>query len=270
MAAGRDLGRGAPRARGLVRVLSADWVVPVEGPTHPRRRRLDRRRRADRERRAGRRARRRRALSGRRDPPRLRQRAHAPRVHDLRGFRRRALVRALDRAPRRAEGADRASRRWRRSRGSERSSACAPGSRRSGTAASEAPLRRPAPSSGCAPSSISRSSGGTLRRSAERFEPMRERIAGALSDRVALGISPHAPYTCTLELYEACAELGLPMATHLAESDEESEFLKTGGGTWQAFAEMLVPPLGTTGITRARGRRAARPAHARRTLRPGR
>ncbi len=82
----------------------------------------------------------------------------------------------------------------------------------------------------------------------DRFEPMRAHIAGALSDRVALGISPHAPYTCTLELYEACAELGLPIATHLAESDEESEFLRTGGGTWQAFAEMLVPPLGTTGI----------------------
>ena len=30
--AGRDLGRGAARARGLVRILSADWVVPVEGP----------------------------------------------------------------------------------------------------------------------------------------------------------------------------------------------------------------------------------------------
>ncbi len=77
---------------------------------------------------------------------------------------------------------------------------------------------------------------------------MRDRIADSLSDDVRLGISPHAPYTCTIDLYGACVELGLPVATHLAESDDETEFLRTGGGGWQSFAEMLVPPLGTTGI----------------------
>jgi 5-methylthioadenosine/S-adenosylhomocysteine deaminase len=82
----------------------------------------------------------------------------------------------------------------------------------------------------------------------ERFAPMRERIAGALSERVRLGISPHAPYTCSLELYRASAELGLPVATHLAESEAEDEFLRTGSGSWQAFAELLVPPPGETGI----------------------
>jgi cytosine/adenosine deaminase-related metal-dependent hydrolase len=82
----------------------------------------------------------------------------------------------------------------------------------------------------------------------DRFEPMRERIADALSDDVRLGISPHAPYTCTIELYRACAELELPVATHLAESDAETEFLRTGRGGWESFAELLVPPLGTTGI----------------------
>ena len=83
---------------------------------------------------------------------------------------------------------------------------------------------------------------------ARRFGPMRERIAGALSERVRLGISPHAPYTCSLELYRACDELGLPVATHLAESEDENEFLRTGGGGWEAFADLLVRPLGTTGI----------------------
>jgi cytosine/adenosine deaminase-related metal-dependent hydrolase len=82
----------------------------------------------------------------------------------------------------------------------------------------------------------------------ERFEPTRERIAGALPERVRLGISPHAPYTCSLDLYQACAKLGLPIATHLAESEAETEFLRTGAGTWQEFAELLVPPPGTTGI----------------------
>jgi 5-methylthioadenosine/S-adenosylhomocysteine deaminase len=83
---------------------------------------------------------------------------------------------------------------------------------------------------------------------AERFEPMRERIASSLSDRVRLGISPHAPYTCSLDLYRACDALGLPVATHIAESEDENEFLRSGGGGWQAFADLLVKPLGTTGI----------------------
>jgi len=83
---------------------------------------------------------------------------------------------------------------------------------------------------------------------AEHFEPMRERVADSLSDEVRLGISPHAPYTCTIDLYRACAEQGLPVATHLAESDDETEFLRTGHGGWESFAELLVPPPGTTGI----------------------
>ena len=82
----------------------------------------------------------------------------------------------------------------------------------------------------------------------ERFEPMRGRIQDALSDRVRLGISPHAPYTCTVDLYRASAELGLPVATHLAESEAETEFLRTGSGSWRDFAELLVPPPGTSGI----------------------
>jgi cytosine/adenosine deaminase-related metal-dependent hydrolase len=84
--------------------------------------------------------------------------------------------------------------------------------------------------------------------SLERFELIRDRVSPSLSDGVRLGISPHAPYTCSLELYRACAELGLPMATHLAESDDETEYLLSGSGPWEAFADMLVPPLGTTGI----------------------
>lgn len=82
----------------------------------------------------------------------------------------------------------------------------------------------------------------------ERFDFLRERVAGAFSESVRLGISPHAPYTCTLALYEAAAELGLPIATHLAESEAETQFLQAGTGSWQEFAELLVTPLGTTGI----------------------
>jgi 5-methylthioadenosine/S-adenosylhomocysteine deaminase len=81
-----------------------------------------------------------------------------------------------------------------------------------------------------------------------RFEEMRMRVEPVLSDRVRLGVSPHAPYTCTLELYEACAGLGLPVATHLAESVSERLYLLEGSGDWAAFSDLLVPPPGTTGI----------------------
>jgi len=82
----------------------------------------------------------------------------------------------------------------------------------------------------------------------DRFHELRERIAPVISDRVRLGVSPHAPYTCTLELYEAAARLGLPIATHFAESRSERRFLLDGSGNWSSFAHMLVPPPGTTGI----------------------
>jgi 5-methylthioadenosine/S-adenosylhomocysteine deaminase len=81
------------------------------------------------------------------------------------------------------------------------------------------------------------------------FEPARERIEPALSGRVQLGISPHAPYTCTPELYAACLELGVPVATHFAESRGEQEWLATGGGFGPDFPPgWLTPPLAQTGI----------------------
>ena len=81
-----------------------------------------------------------------------------------------------------------------------------------------------------------------------RFAELRDRVEPVLSDRVRLGVSPHAPYTCTPELYAECAALGLPLATHLAESVAERAFLLDGSGDWSAFADMLVPPPGETGI----------------------
>lgn len=80
------------------------------------------------------------------------------------------------------------------------------------------------------------------------FEHLRERVAESLSDRVRLGISPHAPYTCGVELYEACTELDLPIATHFSESAAELEYLRTGRGPWESLSEFLVPPLGRSAI----------------------
>ena len=58
------------------------------------------------------------------------------------------------------------------------------------------------------------------------------------TDLVALGVSPHAPYTVSDRLYEASARFadsrGLPMAMHIAESAAEYEIVASGSGD---FAE---------------------------------
>jgi cytosine/adenosine deaminase-related metal-dependent hydrolase len=82
----------------------------------------------------------------------------------------------------------------------------------------------------------------------ERFSVNRDRVEPVLSERVRLGVSPHAPYTCSPDVYRACVELGLPIATHLAESDAEQDWLRRGGGAWQKFGALLAPPTGKTGI----------------------
>jgi cytosine/adenosine deaminase-related metal-dependent hydrolase len=81
-----------------------------------------------------------------------------------------------------------------------------------------------------------------------RFREHLARIEHVLSDRVRLGVAPHAPYSAGLELYAACAELELPIATHLAESDAEHRWMTTGSGPWERFADSLPPAPGVTGI----------------------
>jgi 5-methylthioadenosine/S-adenosylhomocysteine deaminase len=65
------------------------------------------------------------------------------------------------------------------------------------------------------------------------------------SELVRIGISPHAPYTCSLDTYRYCLSLGVPVGTHLAESANEVEWLLRGEGPLQAIAGWLVPPTGT-------------------------
>jgi cytosine/adenosine deaminase-related metal-dependent hydrolase len=88
----------------------------------------------------------------------------------------------------------------------------------------------------------------------DHFERARGLVEPALSERVALGVSPHAPYSCSLEVFEACAGLGLPVGTHLAESPAEQEWLVHGSGPMAALAHMYVEPRGETG-TRSLARR---------------
>jgi 5-methylthioadenosine/S-adenosylhomocysteine deaminase len=84
------------------------------------------------------------------------------------------------------------------------------------------------------------SSGEPTEQMETRFRAHRERIEDSLSDRVRVGISPHSLYTAREELWQEAGGLGLPMATHLAESEGEVEWIRSGTGP---FAEL---PLART------------------------
>ncbi len=80
----------------------------------------------------------------------------------------------------------------------------------------------------------------------EQFEELRDRAAAHFDERVAVGVSPHAPYSVSAAVYHACAELGLPVATHISESESEVRYLLDGGGAWETIPWLVDPP-GTTG-----------------------
>jgi cytosine/adenosine deaminase-related metal-dependent hydrolase len=72
---------------------------------------------------------------------------------------------------------------------------------------------------------------------------LREKIAGLRyleTPLVRLGVSPHAPYTVSDDLFRATTQLArehrLPMAIHIAESEVEHQLVVNGSG---AFAEGL-------------------------------
>src|SRR2546426_5862014 len=60
------------------------------------------------------------------------------------------------------------------------------------------------------------------------------------SSHLRLGVSPHAPYTVSADMYRRVAQEaygdGLPLAVHVAESREEVELVRDGAGP---FAELL-------------------------------
>jgi 5-methylthioadenosine/S-adenosylhomocysteine deaminase len=73
------------------------------------------------------------------------------------------------------------------------------------------------------------------------------------TDLVRVGVSPHAPYTCTLETYRWCLSLGIPVGTHLAESDGENEWLEHGTGPLSAARDVLVAPSGKRAVATLEG-----------------
>jgi 5-methylthioadenosine/S-adenosylhomocysteine deaminase len=82
---------------------------------------------------------------------------------------------------------------------------------------------------------------------AERqFDEARSRAVE--SDLVTIGVSPHAPYTCSADVYRWCLSRGIPVGTHLAESEAENEWLVSGTGRLAPSGPLLVEPTGRRAV----------------------
>jgi 5-methylthioadenosine/S-adenosylhomocysteine deaminase len=79
-------------------------------------------------------------------------------------------------------------------------------------------------------------------------EERRRELEPGLDASVVLGVSPHAPYSVSVELYRAvlAADGGRPVITHVAESDDEVGYLLRGEGPIARVSE--VPPPETTPV----------------------
>ncbi|HTS87917.1 MAG TPA: amidohydrolase family protein [Gemmatimonadales bacterium] len=81
-------------------------------------------------------------------------------------------------------------------------------------------------------------------------------LAAFAGPRIKLGLSPHAPYSVSGRLYALVARFaeaeGLPMAVHLAESEDEWRLLGDGSGgfaeSWRARGIPLPAPAGCTPV----------------------
>ena len=93
----------------------------------------------------------------------------------------------------------------------------------------------------------------------ESLARLRAKVDGSrqwATGRVRIGVSPHAAYTVSRQLFSGVArwaqEEGLPLAVHVAESQAESEFLTAGTGpfaeAWRARGIPLPQPLGRTPV----------------------
>ena len=81
---------------------------------------------------------------------------------------------------------------------------------------------------------------------AAQFEATKSRVEE--TELVRIGVSPHAPYTCSVEVYRWALALGIPVGTHLAESANENEWLEHGSGPMAANAAVLVAPTGRRAV----------------------
>ena len=84
-----------------------------------------------------------------------------------------------------------------------------------------------------------------LARRRDRFEELLPRAIDEshASDRLQIGLTPHAPYTVEPRDIEHCAAIArqrsLPLAIHLAETREEFEFIRSHAGAFKEIWELL-------------------------------
>ncbi len=69
------------------------------------------------------------------------------------------------------------------------------------------------------------------------IEPLARRITQCLNGSVRVRAAAHAPYSVSAELFRAIGRLPGPRSVHLAESEEEVEFLISGKGPWRDILE---------------------------------
>lgn len=79
----------------------------------------------------------------------------------------------------------------------------------------------------------------------ERFTRLSARVPQ--SELLTTGISPHSPYLCSVEVFEWCLSLGIPVGTHLSESANENEWLEHGAGPF-ADSPIVVAPTGKRAV----------------------
>ncbi len=89
---------------------------------------------------------------------------------------------------------------------------------------------------------------GEIQAMAQRRGLLEARLAAAIdtthaSDRLQIGVSPHAPYSVEEAGYRRCLQIAIdrhfPLATHLAESADEAAFLATHTGPFRGLWDWL-------------------------------
>jgi len=79
-----------------------------------------------------------------------------------------------------------------------------------------------------------------------------ETVSGAMKSLESLplrGLAPHAPYTASRELYQACQEQSVLLTTHLAESREEMMMFRDQAGALYNFIRSINPAFDSGALT---------------------